>query len=401
MVEDPSCKQRLESLVGTKATDWTEIGRLLLDLESGSRANESGQPWQDVIRAQLDSAGAPISAGHIYKIRRAYAFLREQGKEAIVSDRSIPPKISSIELVERLFRIDRDAGIAALEEALAPIPVPYVELKRRYDAIVDANPDMKSAHQVAWDMRREAAKKLDDKSKSTRSEGQDGSSTAQDQPQETSSSGPSAGLRETFDRLLSQVWDEGWRAAERVARQKIEALETQISEQSTALEKSKDGEKVAWRPGCLSTDAVNGAADKLRGASDLYIYAPPELDNMIGAIFEKAFPKIRSDLPLKPQILRRRDGFRSTPQRFNSDDAALVLCLRELPTGFDFATEAANADSRGVPFIVIQAASFVLDDRLADTCHVLALDLPPELPSELLALQLASAVAEIRMVAGR
>lgn len=153
-------------------------------------------------------------------------------------------------------------------------------------------------------------------------------------------------------------------------------------------------------PGRLAPDEVRRAADLIRAGDDLYLYAPRAMDRVVADLFREVFPK-SEDLsqPLKPQIIPPRDTFRSTPQRFNEGDAALILAVSELPAGYDVEAECQHARARDVPVVLLQAVPFDVPDAISACCHVLSLGLSAETPTPLAVIYLAAALAEIRHLA--
>ncbi|TQM91490.1 hypothetical protein [Roseinatronobacter monicus] len=153
-------------------------------------------------------------------------------------------------------------------------------------------------------------------------------------------------------------------------------------------------------PGRLAPDEVRRAADLIRTGDDLYVYAPPAMDQAVKDLFLIAFPKPADKTqPLKPQIIAPRTKFRVTPQRFNEGDAALILALSEFPAGYDFDAECRNAEVRNVPVVLLQAVPFEVSEAIRDRCHVLSMGLSPEVLTPLAVIYLAAAVAEIRHLA--
>ena len=142
----------------------------------------------------------------------------------------MPPKISAVEISERLYRLDPRAGKQALEDALAVNPTPYVELKQRYERVLQSTPEMKSPRQLAWEARRKGkasslGTSIDNRSASA---AVGPAETLADQP----AYGPSAGMRKRLDELLSDVWQEGRRAAEQQYATEIAALRATIHAQA-------------------------------------------------------------------------------------------------------------------------------------------------------------------------
>ena len=97
---------------------------------------------------------------------------------------------------------------------------------------------------------------------------------------------------------------------------------------------------------------------------------------------------------MKPQIIRRRD-VKTTPQRFNEGDAALICAVTALPDGYDFQAEFRNAQEQGVPVLLLQAVTFDVPDR-PEGSEVFSLGLAPDVHEALAGIYLAAAAAEIR-----
>lgn len=235
MVEQQEIEQRLTSLTPDDARNWIVIGRLLIDLEAHSRADSSGRPWQDVVRNRLEELGAPISSGHIYKIRRAIGFLIEHAPDAATPENSSPPKISAIEVADRLYRLDPDAGKAALEDVVGPDQVTYVELQKRYRDALEAHPEMKSPRQIAWETRRNAEKAPVDEGKKPSAPLSEPSKEKMGAPSDQRMAGPSTTVRKKHEELLSTAWAEGQRAAEKRYASQISAMHNTIDAQAEEI----------------------------------------------------------------------------------------------------------------------------------------------------------------------
>lgn len=147
-------------------------------------------------------------------------------------------------------------------------------------------------------------------------------------------------------------------------------------------------------PGRLHPEQVRKGANLVRSGDDLHIFAPECLDRAVEDLFKRVFPKTDVELPMKPQIIRRRD-VRTSPQRFNEGDAALILAVSALPAGYDFEAEFQNAQEQGVPILLLQAVTFDVPGR-AEGCEVFSLDLEPDVHEALATIYIAAAVAEIR-----
>jgi hypothetical protein len=235
MTDENSAENRLLALTHEDAKDWIVVGRLLLDLESQSRASPSGRPWQDVIRDRLTELNASISSGHVHKLRRAIAFLSKHAPDAISSASSFSPKISAIEVAERLYRLDPNAGKKALADVLAPEPVTYVELQKRYSEALQENPEMKSPRQLAWEARRKTEK-------TSVEEGKEAPPSFATMPKvevgltsDQHFSGPSTTVRQKQAELLSKVWAEGEYAAEQKYASEVKKLRNIIESQAEEI----------------------------------------------------------------------------------------------------------------------------------------------------------------------
>lgn len=147
-------------------------------------------------------------------------------------------------------------------------------------------------------------------------------------------------------------------------------------------------------PGRLHPEQVRRGAELIRSGDDLHIFAPECLDQAVESLFKRAFRKTDVMLPMKPQIIRRR-VVRSTPQRFNEGDAALIFAVRALPDGYDFQAEFRNAQEQGVPVLILQAVPFDIPDRPGGS-EVFSLGLASDVHQDLAAIFLAAAAAELR-----
>jgi hypothetical protein len=147
-------------------------------------------------------------------------------------------------------------------------------------------------------------------------------------------------------------------------------------------------------PGRLHPEQVRWGAELLRTGDDLHIFAPECLDLAVADLFRRVYPKTDVALPMKPQIVRRRD-VKTTPQRFNEGDAALILAVTALPEGYDFQAEFENVQAQGGRILLLQAVTFDVPGR-PEQCEVFSLGLNPDVHEALAAIYLAAAVAEIR-----
>jgi hypothetical protein len=197
-------------------------------------------------------------------------------------------------------------------------------------------------------------------------------------------------LREHRDRLPQMSFDEIAQGA-RVSQPTVTRITRQLGYEN-ALE---------WRvaavlgmPGRLHPEQVRRGAALVRSGDDLHIFAPECLDRPVEDLFKRIFPKSDINLPMKPQLIRRRD-VKTTPQRFNEGDAALILAVSALPEGYDFQVELRNAQAQGVPVLLLQAVTFDVPG-LPEGSEVFSLGLAADIHEALAAIHLAAAVAEIR-----
>jgi hypothetical protein len=237
---DTEAEKYLRKLHGDGAKNWIVIGYVLSKLEKYSRSSAAGRPWQEVVRARLADAGFTVSGGHMYKIRRAYKFLEEQNVDAL--HLKAVPKISSIEIAERLFRIDEEAGRSALSDALAEVPTPYVDLKKRYENFLKAKPEMKSPRQLAWEARRSSSK-ASEKATETVKQGQESEDIEQKVGGRSVPNIPEE-ILEAAQCHAQEMWRAGWEAAESHFKPEIEGLRRllslQLEEKSLLEQELKD-----------------------------------------------------------------------------------------------------------------------------------------------------------------
>lgn len=147
-------------------------------------------------------------------------------------------------------------------------------------------------------------------------------------------------------------------------------------------------------PGRLHPEQVRRGAELIRWGYDLYIFAPECLDRDVERLFGRVYRKTAVELPMKPQIIRRR-VVRSTPQRFNEGDAALIFAVKALPDGYDFQAEFRNAQEQGVPVLLLQAVTFDVPE-MPRGGQVFSLGLASDVHEDLAAIYLAATAAEIR-----
>lgn len=216
--------------------NWLVVGGVLSALERQARANPAGKLWQDIVQERLERAGHPVSTGHLYKIRRAYQVLEELAPEAV--NQEPPPRISSIEVVERLYRLDPQAGKQALRDALGPKPTSYVSLKQRYDEALEEKPELKSARHIAWEKRKPdgSAPESDDKSSIV-----SGSAPKQVWPEHLSEV-PQVppDIRKASEHLAEKVWSLAWNQANRQFEATINKLRNDVLSLQKELESEQE-----------------------------------------------------------------------------------------------------------------------------------------------------------------
>lgn len=226
---DTEAEKYLRELDGDGGKNWVVVGHVLSELEKHSRSSTSGRAWQDVVNERLAAAGSAVSAGHMYKIRRAYKFLEEQEVGAL--HLNVVPKISAIEVSERLFRLDAEAGREALSDALAEVPVAYVDLKKRYESVLESKPEMKSPRQLAWEARRSSDKTSEKTTAPVAvGHGQEGVGVSRG-AEGVAAPSLSDELLKSAQNHAQMVWMAGWRAAEKHFQSEIESLRGQVEEQ--------------------------------------------------------------------------------------------------------------------------------------------------------------------------
>lgn len=218
----------LRALDGDTAASWLTVGRVLSALERQSRAAPSGSPWQDIVRERLERAGQPVSTGHLYKIRRAHQFLEECAPEAVTQDP--PPRISSVEVAERLYRLDPEAGKQALHDILGPKPITYLDIKKRYEGVLEAKPEMKSARHIAWDRRKPDDGSLGSEARTD--------STAHPPKAVAEHTAPRdvPKLPAAIGQISGDLAEVAWRYAWKLAQTTFEAQTAELQERVAALE---------------------------------------------------------------------------------------------------------------------------------------------------------------------
>jgi hypothetical protein len=146
----------LAELTPENSGDWQFVGDVMRRLNKISEVSVEGQPWHNVVLEVLAANGHPVSSGHLHRIRRSFDFLDEGMRE-----RGIPKglaslaKISSLDQAERLFQLDREAGLDALEACFdIQKPATKADIQKRYEDYLAAHPEKKTPMQAAWDRRR-------------------------------------------------------------------------------------------------------------------------------------------------------------------------------------------------------------------------------------------------------
>lgn len=146
----------LAKLKSDTAGHWQAVGKVLLDLEGISGVSRSGETWPEVIVERLAALGHPVSQGHLYKVRRGFAFaaraLHHLGLPEEVLERA---KIGAVDLAERLYRLDADAGYSALKACVdEQSPATASDIKKLYDRFLESHPERRNPKQVAWVERK-------------------------------------------------------------------------------------------------------------------------------------------------------------------------------------------------------------------------------------------------------
>lgn len=146
----------LAELTPESSGDWRLVGDVMRRLNQISEVSADGRPWHDVMLEILAANGHPMSSGHLHRIRRAFEFLEEGMRERDVpKERCVLAKISSLDQAERLFQLDREAGLDALEACLdIKRPATKADIQKRYEDYLTAHPEKKTPMQAAWDRRR-------------------------------------------------------------------------------------------------------------------------------------------------------------------------------------------------------------------------------------------------------
>lgn len=146
----------LGELTAPTATDWRVVGHVLTSLEKTGRTAHDGEQWVHKVQKRLTDVGHTVSAGHLHKVRRAYNFLSSSMElDTIPQKYVVNAKISSIEIVERLYQLDAGEGSRALAACLDPdSPATAADIKKRYDSFVEQHPEKKNAMHAAWVQRK-------------------------------------------------------------------------------------------------------------------------------------------------------------------------------------------------------------------------------------------------------
>lgn len=146
----------LSELTPENSGDWQRVGDMMRRLNQISEVSADGRPWHDVMLEALAAHGHQMSSGHLHRIRRAFQFLEEGMTErGVPRERAVLAKISSLDQAERLFQLDREAGLDALEACLdIKRPATKADIQTRYEEYLAAHPEKKTPMQAAWDRRR-------------------------------------------------------------------------------------------------------------------------------------------------------------------------------------------------------------------------------------------------------
>lgn len=146
----------LSELTPENSGDWQRVGDMMRRLNQISEVSADGRAWHDVMLEALAAQGQQMSSGHLHRIRRAFHFLEEGMTEREVpKQRAGLAKISSLDQAERLFQLDREAGLDALEACLdIKKPATKADIQKRYEDYLAAHPKKKTPMQAAWDRRR-------------------------------------------------------------------------------------------------------------------------------------------------------------------------------------------------------------------------------------------------------
>lgn len=150
-----SSEALLAHLNARTAGDWATVAQILAVLEARSRVGPDGRPWLEIVGERLEAVGQRKSAGHLRKMRRAYAYLQSEvpnlpsEPDAQALERVF---LTSLEFAERISGLDRDAGRNALIACLEGAPP--AKLQALYEAAQIAHADQRSARQLAWETRR-------------------------------------------------------------------------------------------------------------------------------------------------------------------------------------------------------------------------------------------------------
>ena len=146
----------LSELTPENSGDWRRVGDMMRRLNQISEVSADGRPWHDVMLEALSAHGNQMSSGHLHRIRRAFHFLHDgMAERGIPKERAGLAKISSLDQAERLFQLDREAGLDALEACLdIKKPATKADIQQRYEEYLAAHPEKKTPMQAAWDRRR-------------------------------------------------------------------------------------------------------------------------------------------------------------------------------------------------------------------------------------------------------
>jgi hypothetical protein len=153
-MEDPAAV--LSELTPETAGDWQRVGDMMRRLNKISEVSAAGRAWHDVMLEALADNGHQMSSGHLHRIRRTYLFLKEgMCEREIPHERVGLARISSLDQAERLYQLDREAGLDALEACLdIKRPATKADIQKRYEEYLAAHPEKRTPMQAAWDRRR-------------------------------------------------------------------------------------------------------------------------------------------------------------------------------------------------------------------------------------------------------
>jgi len=139
--------------------NWLTVARVLTALEAQSRRGPDGRVWLDIVMQRLEQTGQKKTPGHLRKMRRAFAHLRDALPHLDLDEDTVVEQaigLTALETAERIARLDRDAGRAALRECITGAS--SAKLQQMYDAARAEHADQMTARQLAWETRRQTSK---------------------------------------------------------------------------------------------------------------------------------------------------------------------------------------------------------------------------------------------------